>query len=144
MTKTLIIAEKPSVANDIAKTLGGFTKHDEYFESEDYVLSSLSLRYAILGLKVQNSSDELNIKEYVRTINEIGLNLPAKRSRGRAGNFILKADQTAPSSVTPARPLLRQFFSCAPPVSWLPQSCWSWLLFFSPVFQSRPPPPLYL
>ena len=40
MTKTLIIAEKPSVANDIAKTLGGFTKHDEYFESDDYVLSS--------------------------------------------------------------------------------------------------------
>ncbi|MDR3482116.1 MAG: DNA topoisomerase III [Burkholderiaceae bacterium] len=40
MTKTLIIAEKPSVANDIAKTLGGFTKHDEYFESEHYVLSS--------------------------------------------------------------------------------------------------------
>src|SRR3954462_13926885 len=40
MTKTLIIAEKPSVANDIAKTLGGFTKHDEYFESDQYVLSS--------------------------------------------------------------------------------------------------------
>ena len=40
MTKTLIIAEKPSVANDIAKSLGGFTKHDEYFESDDYVLSS--------------------------------------------------------------------------------------------------------
>jgi DNA topoisomerase III len=40
MSKTLIIAEKPSVANDIAKTLGGFTKHDEYFESDDYVLSS--------------------------------------------------------------------------------------------------------
>ena len=40
MTKTLIIAEKPSVANDIAKSLGGFTKHDEYFESDHYVLSS--------------------------------------------------------------------------------------------------------
>ncbi|MCD6025862.1 MAG: topoisomerase [Solimicrobium sp.] len=40
MTKTLIIAEKPSVANDIAKAIGGFTKHDEYFESDDYVLSS--------------------------------------------------------------------------------------------------------
>ena len=40
MTKTLIIAEKPSVANDIAKSLGGFTKHDEYFESDGYVLSS--------------------------------------------------------------------------------------------------------
>ncbi|MBV8625512.1 MAG: DNA topoisomerase III, partial [Herbaspirillum sp.] len=40
MSKTLIIAEKPSVANDIAKTLGGFTKHDEYFESDEYILSS--------------------------------------------------------------------------------------------------------
>jgi DNA topoisomerase-3 len=40
MSKALIIAEKPSVANDIAKTLGGFTKHDEYYESDKYVLSS--------------------------------------------------------------------------------------------------------
>ncbi len=40
MTKTLIIAEKPSVANDIARALGGFTKHDDYFESDEYVLSS--------------------------------------------------------------------------------------------------------
>ncbi len=40
MTKKLIIAEKPSVAADIAKALGGFTKHDDYFESDDYVLSS--------------------------------------------------------------------------------------------------------
>jgi DNA topoisomerase-3 len=40
MAKQLIIAEKPSVANDIARALGGFTKHGEYFESRDYVLSS--------------------------------------------------------------------------------------------------------
>lgn len=40
MPKALIIAEKPSVAADIARALGGFTKHDEYFESEQYVLSS--------------------------------------------------------------------------------------------------------
>ncbi|MCG2585453.1 DNA topoisomerase III [Massilia sp. TS11] len=40
MTKALIIAEKPSVANDIAKALGGFVKHDEYFESDEFVLSS--------------------------------------------------------------------------------------------------------
>ena len=38
--KKLIIAEKPSVANDIARVLGGFTKHGEYFESDRYVLSS--------------------------------------------------------------------------------------------------------
>lgn len=40
MTKKLIIAEKPSVANDIAKAIGGFVKHDDHFESDDYVLSS--------------------------------------------------------------------------------------------------------
>lgn len=40
MSKALIIAEKPSVAADIARALGGFTKHDEYYESDDYVLSS--------------------------------------------------------------------------------------------------------
>src|SRR6185295_4661725 len=40
MGKALIIAEKPSVASDIAKALGGFTKHENYFESEEYVLSS--------------------------------------------------------------------------------------------------------
>ncbi len=40
MGKTLIIAEKPSVATDISKALGGFTKHEDYFESDRYVLSS--------------------------------------------------------------------------------------------------------
>ena len=38
--KTLVIAEKPSVAADIARALGGFTKHDDYFESEEFVVSS--------------------------------------------------------------------------------------------------------
>lgn len=36
----MIIAEKPSVALDISKALGGFSKHDDYYESEHYVLSS--------------------------------------------------------------------------------------------------------
>ena len=40
MSKSLIIAEKPSVAADIARALGGFTRHDDYFESDRYVLSS--------------------------------------------------------------------------------------------------------
>jgi DNA topoisomerase-3 len=40
MSKKLIIAEKPSVAGDIARALGGFTKKGDYFESDDYVLSS--------------------------------------------------------------------------------------------------------
>jgi DNA topoisomerase-3 len=40
MSKKLIIAEKPSVAADVARALGGFVKHDDYFESDDFVLSS--------------------------------------------------------------------------------------------------------
>ena len=44
MTKTLVIAEKPSVAQDIVRALtptaGKFEKHDEYFESEQYVVTS--------------------------------------------------------------------------------------------------------
>ena len=42
--KTLVIAEKPSVAQDIVRALtassGKFEKHDEYFENEQYVISS--------------------------------------------------------------------------------------------------------
>ncbi len=40
MAKKLIIAEKPSVANDIARALGKFTRHGDYYESAEYVLSS--------------------------------------------------------------------------------------------------------
>jgi len=40
MNKTLIIAEKPSVALDISRALGGFTRDGDYFESEEYVLAS--------------------------------------------------------------------------------------------------------
>ena len=40
MAKKLIIAEKPSVAADIARSLGGLTRKGDYYESEDYVLSS--------------------------------------------------------------------------------------------------------
>jgi DNA topoisomerase-3 len=42
--KTLVIAEKPSVAQDIVKALtpiaGKFEKHDEHFENEKYVVTS--------------------------------------------------------------------------------------------------------
>jgi DNA topoisomerase-3 len=40
MGKSLIIAEKPSVAGDIAKALGGFKKVEDYYESDQYVVSS--------------------------------------------------------------------------------------------------------
>ncbi len=40
MTKSLIIAEKPSVASDLARSLGGFHKEDDHFENDKYVISS--------------------------------------------------------------------------------------------------------
>jgi len=44
MSKSLIIAEKPSVAQDIVKALastaGKFEKHDEYFESDGFLVTS--------------------------------------------------------------------------------------------------------
>lgn len=39
MRKTLVITEKPSVANDIAKVLGGFTEEEGFFESDEYVVT---------------------------------------------------------------------------------------------------------
>src|SRR6266702_790569 len=38
--KALIIAEKPSVATDISKALGGFKKQEDYYESDQYIISS--------------------------------------------------------------------------------------------------------
>src|SRR5271156_3726267 len=40
MGKALIIAEKPSVAGDISKALGKFEKTADYYENDEYVISS--------------------------------------------------------------------------------------------------------
>ncbi|MDD5349734.1 MAG: DNA topoisomerase III [Chthoniobacteraceae bacterium] len=40
MGKTLVIAEKPSVAGDIAKVLGKFKKEGDFYENEQYVIAS--------------------------------------------------------------------------------------------------------
>jgi DNA topoisomerase III len=50
MVKSLIIAEKPSVAADISRALGGFTRHDDFFESDKYVLSSAVGHLLELGM----------------------------------------------------------------------------------------------
>src|ERR1039457_5928742 len=57
MGKALIIAEKPSVAGDIAKALGGFKKLNDYYESDHYVLSS-----AVGHLLELCVSDEFEVK----------------------------------------------------------------------------------
>jgi DNA topoisomerase-3 len=39
MSKSLVIAEKPSVASDLARALGKFKKERDFFENEQYVIS---------------------------------------------------------------------------------------------------------
>ncbi|HEX6007916.1 MAG TPA: DNA topoisomerase III, partial [Burkholderiales bacterium] len=57
MDKRLIIAEKPSVAADIARALGGFTRHKDYYESDRYVLS-----YAVGHLLELSAPEEFDPK----------------------------------------------------------------------------------
>ncbi|MDE2594531.1 MAG: DNA topoisomerase III [Burkholderiales bacterium] len=61
MSKALVIAEKPSVAQDIVRALtpvdGKFEKHDDYFESEHYVVSS-----AVGHLVEIKAPDEFDVK----------------------------------------------------------------------------------
>ncbi|NUZ04708.1 DNA topoisomerase III [Piscinibacter koreensis] len=61
MTKSLIIAEKPSVAQDIVRALtpvaGKFDKHDEYFENERYLVTS-----AVGHLLEIKAPDEYDVK----------------------------------------------------------------------------------
>ena len=40
MAKRLVIAEKPSVAADIARALGGLARHGDYFEGDDTIVAS--------------------------------------------------------------------------------------------------------
>src|SRR4051794_18619144 len=40
MPKSLIIAEKPSVASDLARALGKVPKRGDHYENEEYVISS--------------------------------------------------------------------------------------------------------
>ena len=40
MPKALVIAEKPSVAADLARALGKLPKKDDAFENDDFVITS--------------------------------------------------------------------------------------------------------
>jgi DNA topoisomerase-3 len=66
MSKQLIIAEKPSVAQDIARALGGFTREKDHFESDDFVLSS-----AVGHLLELTVPDEYEVKRGKWTFNHL-------------------------------------------------------------------------
>jgi DNA topoisomerase III len=53
MGKTLIIAEKPSVALDYARALGKFERHGDYFENDRYIISSAIGHLVELGLPAE-------------------------------------------------------------------------------------------
>ena len=40
MGQTLVIAEKPSVAADIARALGGFKKNGDFWESDEMIIGA--------------------------------------------------------------------------------------------------------
>jgi DNA topoisomerase-3 len=90
MTKSLIIAEKPSVAQDIVRALtpqaGKFDKHDEYFESETYLVTSAVGH--LLEIKAPEEFDVKRGKWSFATLPVIpphfDLN-PIDKSKGRLG-----------------------------------------------------------
>jgi len=40
MSKSLVIAEKPSVATDLARVLGKIPKTDDFYENDRYIITS--------------------------------------------------------------------------------------------------------
>jgi len=93
MSKALVIAEKPSVAQDIVRALtpvdGKFEKHDEYFESEHYVVSS-----AVGHLVEIKAPDEFDVKRGKWSFNNLpvipphfDLN-PIDKSKGRLNALV--------------------------------------------------------
>src|SRR5947208_1671848 len=57
MSKTLVIAEKPSVASDLARALGGFKKEGDHFENDRYIIASAIGHLVELAL-----TSELDVK----------------------------------------------------------------------------------
>ncbi|NBT73033.1 MAG: DNA topoisomerase III, partial [Betaproteobacteria bacterium] len=66
MSKSLVIAEKPSVAADIARALGGFEKKDDFFEREDMVVGS-----AVGHLLEIKAPEEFEVKRGKWTFNHL-------------------------------------------------------------------------
>jgi len=93
MSKSLIIAEKPSVAQDIVRALtpasGKFEKHDEYFENDEYVVSS-----AVGHLVEIKAPEEFDVKRGKWSFNNLpvipphfDLN-PIDKSKGRLNALV--------------------------------------------------------
>ena len=66
MGKALVIAEKPSVATDIARALGGLKKEKDYFEGDDFVVTS-----AVGHLLEIKAPDEFEVKRGKWSLNNL-------------------------------------------------------------------------
>ena len=117
MGKTLIIAEKPSVANDIAKALGGFKKQDDYFESEHFVLSSAVGHLLELAAQPQRKAREVaSAFPGVADVQVFGDRLHLRVAEGTA-QVVEQLPQTLASAgvtmahLRPAEPTLEDVFT---------------------------------
>ena len=77
MTKTLVIAEKPSVAGDIAKVLGKFEKNADFYENDQYVISSavghlltiaVPEQFEVKRGKITRVTTHYNLKDWTRQV----------------------------------------------------------------------------
>src|SRR5215475_9923014 len=83
MSKSLIITEKPSVAGDIAKALGGFKKGKDYFENEKYLISwAVGHLFELAVPASMKERDKWDMKKLPIMPVEFGLE-PAEKMSGR-------------------------------------------------------------
>jgi len=84
MPKSLIITEKPSVASDIAKAVGGFKKGKDYYENEKYVISwAVGHLFELAVPASMKDQDKWDMKKLPIMPAEFALE-PAEKMTGRA------------------------------------------------------------
>ena len=110
VSKQLIIAEKPSVANDIARALGGFERHGDYFENRKYVLSSAVGH--LLELRAPEEHDPRSGRWTFKHLPVIPPHfdlVPIEKSEPRLNVLLrlIKRQDVSPDSSTPAMPVAK-------------------------------------
>jgi DNA topoisomerase III len=84
MPKSLIITEKPSVASDIAKAVGGFKKGKDYYENDKYVISwAVGHLFELAVPASMKDQDKWDMKKLPIMPAEFALE-PAEKMTGRA------------------------------------------------------------
>jgi DNA topoisomerase-3 len=84
MSKSLIITEKPSVASDIAKALGGFKKGKDFYDNEKYVISwAVGHLFELAVPASMKEQDKWDMKKLPIMPPEFEL-APAEKMSGRA------------------------------------------------------------